>query len=441
MKVAVIGSGVSGIGAAWALSRKHHVTLYESAPRPGGHARTIDVDMGDRSLPVDTGFIVYNERNYPNLVRFFATLGVATKDSDMSFSVTDPATGLEYAGSLSGVLSRKSNLLRPMMWSLLRGIAGFRGEQDRLRAGAVPDNLTIAEYLEQRGYPKAFSSHYLLPLAAAVWSGTGTDVAEMPARTFLAFLANHGLIRLDDRPQWRTVEGGSRVYVERAVAAVDEVLLSHPVVGVERTPQAVAVRDAHGGRRSFDHIVLATHADRSLQILGPSATPAERAIIGSFRYASNRAVVHSDDRLMPRRRSAWSSWNAIGSVAPANTTPVTVTYWMNRLQSLPQDRQVFVSLNPTTEPDPELVIDDVLYQHPQFDAAAGRGQAELGTIQGANRTWFAGAFCGYGFHEDGLQAGLTVAAELGSAAAWHHRIKPMSPAASVAAVRREVIAV
>ncbi|MDJ0497288.1 MAG: FAD-dependent oxidoreductase [Acidimicrobiia bacterium] len=441
MKVAVIGSGISGIGTAWALSKNHHVTLYEAAPRPGGHARTIDVDMGDRSLPVDTGFIVYNERNYPNLVRLFATLGVPTKDSDMSFSVTDPTTGLEYAGSLSGVFARKSNLLRPMMWSLLRGIAGFRGEQDRLRAGAVPDNLTIAEYLEQRGYPKAFSSHYLLPLAAAVWSGTGNDVAEMPARTFLAFLANHGLIRLDDRPQWRTVDGGSRVYVERAVAAVDEVLMSHPVVGVERTAQAVAVTDAQGGRRSFDQIVLATHADRSLQILGPSATPAERAIIGSFRYASNRAVVHSDDRLMPSRRSAWSSWNAIGSVGSANTTPVTVTYWMNRLQSLPQDRQVFVSLNPTTEPDPELVIDDVLYQHPQFDTAAARGQAELGTIQGANRTWFAGAFCGYGFHEDGLQAGLTVAAELGSPALWHHRIRPMSPAATVAAVRPAVVAV
>ena len=441
MRIAVIGSGVSGIGAAWALSKKHHVTLYEAAPRPGGHARTIDVDMGGFVLPVDTGFIVYNEHNYPNLTRLFATLGVSTEDSDMSFSVSDPASGIEYAGSLGGVFAKKSNVLRPAMWSLLRGIGDFRSEQDRLRAGAVPDDVSIGDYLKDRGYPASFASHYLLPLAAAVWSGTGNDVAKMPAKTFLAFLANHGLIKLNDRPQWRTVTGGSRVYVDRAVAAVDEVLLSHPVVGVERNALEVTVTDALGGRRSFDQMVLATHADRSLQILGNAATPAERAIIGSFRYSSNRAVVHSDKGLMPSRRSAWSSWNAIGSVAATNTAPVTVTYWMNRLQSLPQDRQVFVSLNPRSEPDPELIIDDVTYQHPQFDAASAVGQAELPTIQGDNRTWFAGAYCGYGFHEDGLQAGLTVAAELGAAAPWHHRITPRSPAASVAAVRRKDIAV
>jgi predicted NAD/FAD-binding protein len=432
---------VSGIGAAWALARRHHVTLYEAAERPGGHARTIDVDMGGYSLPVDTGFIVYNERNYPNLTQLLATLGVPTTDSDMSFSVSDPATGLEYAGSLGGVFAKKSNLLRPAMWSLLRGVKDFRSERDRLRAGAVPDGISIGDYLQQRGYPRAFASHYLLPLAAAVWSGAGNDVAKMPARTFLAFLANHGLIRLNDRPQWRTVRDGSRVYVERAAAAVDEVLLSHPVIGVERNARSVVITDAHGGSRSFDQMVLATHADSSLQILGDAATSAERSIVGSFRYASNRAVVHSDQRLMPSRRSAWSSWNAIGSVASANTDPVTVSYWMNRLQSIPQDRQIFVSLNPATEPDPALVIDDVTYQHPQFDAASAKAQAELGTIQGDNRTWFAGAFCGYGFHEDGLQAGLTVAAELGAPAPWHHRIRPMSPAASVAAVRRQVVAV
>jgi predicted NAD/FAD-binding protein len=432
---------VSGIGAAWALARRHHVTLYEAAERPGGHARTIDVDMGGYSLPVDTGFIVYNERNYPNLTQLLATLGVPTTDSDMSFSVSDPATGLEYAGSLGGVFAKKSNLLRPAMWSLLRGVKDFRSERDRLRAGAVPDGISIGDYLQQRGYPRAFASHYLLPLAAAVWSGAGNDVAKMPARTFLAFLANHGLIRLNDRPQWRTVRDGSRVYVERAAAAVDEVLLSHPVIGVERNARSVVITDAHGGSRSFDQMVLATHADSSLQILGDAATSAERSIVGSFRYASNRAVVHSDQRLMPSRRSAWSSWNAIGSVASANTDPVMVSYWMNRLQSIPQDRQIFVSLNPATEPDPALVIDDVTYQHPQFDAVSAKGQAELGTIQGDNRTWFAGAFCGYGFHEDGLQAGLTVAAELGAPAPWHHQIRPMSPAASVAAVRRQVVAV
>lgn len=428
------------MGAAWALKSNHHVTLYESANRPGGHARTIDVDMGGYNLAVDTGFIVYNERNYPNLKRLFAALGTETKDSDMSFSVSDPVTGLEYAGSLRGVFAKKSNLLRPMMWSLLKGINEFRSEQQRLLRDLVPGDISISQYLEERGYPGAFGSHYLLPLAAAVWSGTGSDVAQMPASTFVQFLSNHGLIRLDDRPQWRTVSGGSRRYVERAVAGVDEVLLGHPVVEVERDADKVTVLDARGGRRQFDQIVLATHADTSLAILGDSATAAERSIVGSFRYATNRAVVHSDPSLMPERRRAWSSWNAVGSVGAGATAPVTVTYWMNRLQSLPEDRHVFVSLNPQFDPDPATVIDDVLYQHPQFDAASMAGQTDLGFIQGRNRTWFAGAYCGYGFHEDGLQAGLTVAAELGSPAPWHNRIMPKSPAAHVAARKREVIA-
>ncbi len=441
MRIAVVGSGVTGIGAAWALKNNHHVTLYEASPRPGGHARTINVDMGGYELPVDTGFIVYNERNYPNLTRLFATLGVDSKDSDMSFSVTDPASGLEYAGSLTGVLARKSNLLRPGMWSVLRGINTFRGELDRLQAGEVPADISISAYLVRRGYPEMFRTHYLLPLAAAVWSGTGTDVADMPASTFLTFLANHGLIRLTDRPQWRTVVGGSRRYVEKAIAGVDEVLLGHPVVHVERTPAEVTVLDAHGGRRRFDHIVFATHADRSLQILGSDATREEQSIIGAFRYATNRAVVHSDPRLMPKRRGAWASWNAMGSVGPEATNPVTVTYWMNRLQTLPSDREVFVSLNPTMAPAADQVIDDVLYQHPQFDAGSARGQRDLGIIQGRNRTWFAGAYCGYGFHEDGLQAGLTVAAELGSPAPWSHLVTPKSPSAWVAARRPERIAV
>ncbi len=439
MRIAVIGSGITGIGAAWALSREHDVTLYEAENRPGGHARTIDIDMGGYKLPVDTGFIVYNERNYPNLTNFFSYLGVPTKDSDMSFSVSDP-NGLEYAGSVNGIFARSSNLLRPRMWSILRGINEFRSEQGRLADGDVPDGLSIADYLVHRRYPRAFASHYLLPLAAAVWSGTGDDVAKMPARTFLSFLANHGLLRLTDRPQWRTVSGGSRRYINAALAGVDELLLGRPVQSVVRDSDGVAISDTTGDRRRFDQVVLATHADTSLRILGSAATPQERDIVGSFRYAPNRAVVHSDSRLMPTRRRAWSSWNAIGAVTSAATNPVTVTYWMNRLQSLPEDRQVFVSLNPTLEPRQEHIIDDVLFQHPQFSTASERGQRDLGLIQGDNRTWFAGAYCGYGFHEDGLQAGLTVAAQLGAPAPWATRITPMSPAAKVTMRRRQLVA-
>jgi predicted NAD/FAD-binding protein len=440
MRIAVVGSGITGIGAAWALSKKHDVTLYEAEDRPGGHARTIDIDMGGYSLPVDTGFIVYNERNYPNLSRFFALLGVATKDSDMSFAVSDPERRLEYAGSVNGILADKRNLFRPHMWSILRGIKEFRGEQARLVTGDVPDGLSIADYLTHRGYPAAFASHYLLPLAAAVWSGTGDDVARMPARTFLNFLANHGLLRLTDRPQWRTVTGGSRNYVSRALASVDEVLLNRPVRAITRDTDGVDLVDGTGDRRRFDHVVFATHADTSLRILGDAATAEESEIVGSFRYAPNRAIVHSDSRLMPKRKRVWSSWNAIGAVTSDAKNPVTVTYWMNRLQSLPEDRQIFVSLNPTIEAREEHIIDDVMFQHPQFNAASERGQRDLGTIQGENRTWFAGAYCGYGFHEDGLQAGLTVAAQLGAPAPWADQITPMSPAAVVAQRARESIA-
>ncbi len=440
MNIAVVGSGITGIGAAWALKSHHHVTLYEAESRPGGHARTIEIDMGGSILPVDTGFIVYNERNYPNLTNLFASLGTDTTASDMSFSVSDPSTGIEYAGSVGGILANKTNIVRPQMWSILRGIKEFRTEQERLAIGEVPDGLSISEYLMYRRYPRGFASHYLLPLAAAVWSGTGDDVAQMPARTFLNFLANHGLLRLNDRPQWRTVSGGSRRYVNRALAGVDEVLLNRPVIAVDRTPEEVTIHDGSGESRSFDQVVLATHADTSMRILGEGATNPEREIIGAFRYATNRAVVHSDNRLMPRRRKTWSSWNAIGAVTPQAANPVTVTYWMNRLQSLPEDRQIFVSLNPSTEPHADEVIDDVLYQHPQFDMASQRAQRDLGLIQGDNRTWFAGAYCGYGFHEDGLQAGLTVAAQLGAPAPWADRITPMSPAATVALRRAQRVA-
>ncbi len=435
MKIAVVGSGISGIGAAWALKNRHDVTLYEADNRPGGHTRTIDIDMGGYSHPVDTGFIVYNERNYPNLTNLFAVLGTPTIDSDMSFAVSDRNTGIEYAGSLGGIFAKPSNLARPRMWSILRGINEFRTEQARLERGEVPDGLSISDYLLHRQYPDAFGSHYLLPLAAAVWSGTGDDVAKMPARTFLNFLANHGLLRLNDRPQWRTVAGGARSYVSRALSGVDEILLGRPVVALERTADSVTVVDGNGDRREFDQVVLATHADTSMKILGDSATDQEREIIGSFRYSYNRAIVHSDAALMPRRKGTWSSWNAIGAVTAEATAPVSVTYWMNRLQSLPEDRQIFVSLNPSIEPRDEHVIDDVMFQHPQFDAKSSRAQQELGLVQGRNRTWFAGAWAGYGFHEDGLQSGLTVAAQLGAPAPWADRISPMSPAAQFALAR------
>jgi predicted NAD/FAD-binding protein len=263
----------------------------------------------------------------------------------------------------------------------------------------------------------------------------------MPAGTFLRFLANHGLLRLDDRPPWRTVAGGSRRYLDKALAKVDEVLLGTAVIAIDRDADSVSVTDSRGRTRKYDQLVMATHADTSLRVLGADATAAERRIMGAFRYAPNRAIIHSDDRLMPHRRSAWASWNVAGAVTRDAAHPVAVTYWMNRLQSLPPTRQVFVSLNPAIHPRPESVIDDVWFSHPQFDAGTSNAQRELGTIQGEHRTWFAGAYCGYGFHEDGLQAGLTVAAQLGSGAPWIDKITPRSPAASVVLRKRSVVSV
>ena len=438
MRIAVVGAGVTGLGAAWALSRRHHVTLFESGSQLGGHARTIDVEMGDRSVPVDTGFIVYNERNYPNLTALFDHLAVATESSDMSFSAASLDGGFEYAGRLSGLFAQRRNLVRPEMWGIVRGIVRFRGEKRRLQAGAIDPSISLSRYLDREGYPEAFGSRYLLPLAAAVWSGAVDDVGAMPMGTFLRFLDNHGLVSLDDRPSWRTVSGGSREYVGRIAESIDEVLTSRPVREVARHADGVSIRDGAGEIRRFDHVVMASHADTSLRLLGDAATWMERDVLSAFHYAENRAVVHRDESVMPQRRSVWSSWNSL--VGIGSDRPVGVTYWMNRLQNLDPRFPVFVSLNPVVEPDPDLVLDSVQYSHPQFDAVSARAQARLGEIQGADRIWFCGAFAGHGFHEDGLQAGLTVAEALGSPAPWANRIRPVSPAARHAAPRRRPVA-
>ena len=435
MRIAVVGAGIAGLGAAWSLSRRHHVTLYESGTHLGGHARTIDVEMGQRTVPVDTGFIVYNERNYPNLGAFFDHLGVPTEPSDMSFSVASLDGGFEFGGRLGGLFAQKRNLVRPEMWGVVRGILRFRGEKRRMQRGIVDPDLPLATYLETEGYPAAFGSHYLLPLAAAVWSGAVDDVGAMPIGTFLRFLDNHGLVSLDDRPSWRTVSGGSRVYVERAARSISDILIGRPVRQVARRVDGLVIGDAADEERVFDHVVMATHADAALRILGDAATWEERDVLSAFRYADNRAVAHRDVSLMPRRRSVWSSWNSMGVIDAADDRPVGVTYWMNRLQNLDPSYPVFVSLNPILEPDPRLVLDEVQYDHPQFDAVSERAQRRLGDIQGADRIWFSGAYAGHGFHEDGLQAGLTVAAALGSPAPWADRITPMSPAAEHAAPR------
>jgi predicted NAD/FAD-binding protein len=435
MKIAVVGSGVAGIGAAWALSARHNVTLIEAEDRLGGHSRTLDVELNGDFVSVDTGFIVYNERNYPNLVNLLSTLKIETVGSDMSFAVSLEDASLEYAGRAGGMFSDARSVVDPAVWGLVRGIVRFRGEAKRLEAGLVPETIDVYEYLLSRGYPRSFIDRYLMPLASAVWSGTRNDARAMPAASFLRFLDNHGLIRVTDRPEWRTVDGGSRSYVDRAVKEITRVHSGRRVRSLRRTAGGVDLADDVGTVERYDQVVLATHADTSLRILGDQASDAERRTLAPFRYGVNEVVLHTDTSAMPRRRRLWSSWNAIERTEDDGSRPVSVSYWMNRLQPLETDTEMFVTLNPGNTIDDDQVLDRWVTAHPQFDLATDKAQREVPTIQGADGVWFAGAYLGHGFHEDGLQSGLTVAAALGSPAPWQGAIVPRSPAAQNAAPR------
>lgn len=441
MRIAVIGSGVAGIGAAWALSATHDVTLFEANERVGGHSRTLEVEVDGRLQPVDTGFIVYNERNYPNLVEFFDILGVDTEESDMSFAVSTDDGNVEYGGRLGAMFSKPRSLFDRRIWDIVGGISRFRSEKEQLENGLVPEDVSIGEYLESRGYPHGFSAYYLMPLASAVWSGTRNNAEDMPARTFLGFLNNHGLISLVDRPQWRTVSGGSREYVERAIKEITRVHTERGVTSVVRHADGVEVTDVYGDTEVFDHVVFATHADVTLSILGEAASDDERRILSAFRYDTNEVVLHTDISAMPANRRVWSAWNGIERTSDDGTNPVSVSYWMNRLQNIDTDTDVVVTLNPGTTVDPSTVIDRWVAMHPQFDVDTDAAQAEIPTIQGRDRIWFAGAHLGYGFHEDGLQSGLTVAAALGSPAPWHDDIVPASTAAVHAMPAKERVAI
>jgi len=405
------------MGAAWALSRDHQVTLFEAEGRLGGHANTFDLPDGDGSVPVDTGFIVYNERNYPNLVRLFEEASVRTEPSDMSFAVSIGRGKFEYKGSATGLLAQPSNLLRPSYANMVRDILRFNREAAALLGSGSRE--TTGEFLKRENYSKHFIDDFLLPMIGCIWSSNLDEMLSYPAETLVGFLDNHGLLQVRDRPRWRTVTGGSREYISRLRLEQDaDVRLASPVAQVFRDDNGVTVRTPRGSDEVFDQVVFATHADTTLAILGSDATPEERATLGSFRYQDNTAVLHRDPSLMPVRRRAWSSWNylAEGRSDKDRQGRVSLTYWMNRLQNLRTAEPVFVTLNPTREPrDPVATFD---YCHPIYDSAAVDAQSRLTDIQGSDRLWFAGAWRGYGFHEDGLRSGLEVAAALGSPAPW-----------------------
>ena len=410
--IAVIGTGIAGMSAAWLLNQAHHVTVYEQASRPGGHSNTIDVENENGATPVDMGFIVYNPATYPNLVALFRHLDVPTHASDMSFAVSLRGGALEYAGTdLNGLFAQRRNLVNPRFWSMLRDLLRFYRQAPHDVHRCAADHQSLGDYLAAHGYNNAFIRDHLLPMAAAIWSTPPDRMADYPASAFLRFCDNHGLLRIRRRPQWRTVTGGSRAYVQRLTAPfATRIRLGRGVRQIWRQPNRVRLIDTQGLESWYDHVVVATHADQALHMLA-DPSDAETELLGAINYRPNDAVMHRDATLMPRRRRAWCSWNYIGVNAQGQDA-MCASYWMNQLQSLHAIDPIFVTLNPHRAPDPRSVIHQETFDHPQFDAAALKAQRNLWSLQGQRRTWYCGAYFGAGFHEDGLQAGLAVAEAL-----------------------------
>ena len=410
---------MAGLGAAWLLQRDHDVTVFEAAPRVGGHAHTVSVEINGESTWVDTGFIVYNDVNYPNLIKLFDALGVPTEPSNMSFSVS-VGRRFEYAGSVGGLLADPLNALRPRMWRLLGDIRRFYATAPSLLNEQADEELTLGAYLTGEGYSEAFVRDHLLPMGAAIWSCTPDDMLGFPAVSFVRFFENHGLLRLKGRPAWRTVSGGSRNYVSRLTEPfADRIRTNCPVHAVRRYPKKVTLT-TNNGNQDFDQVVIAIHGDQALELLRHDASGDERRLLGAFRYQSNVAVLHGDTEFMPRRRGAWSSWNYL--VDDENrSAPPAVTYWMNRLQNIDSSKPLFVSLNPPRLPAEALRYGVFEYDHPVFSADAIRAQASFDRLQGQRRTWFCGSYHGYGFHEDALTSACHVATALGVRPDWWGR--------------------
>ena len=412
LNVAVIGAGIAGLSAAWLLSGKHQVTLFEADHRLGGHAHTADAPGHNGTVPVDTGFIVYNEGNYPNFTALLEHLDVPSLNADMSLSVSLDNGAFEYSSfGLGGVFAQKRNLLSPRFWRLLLDITRFfytaAADVAELERNATP----LDDYLKAKGFGPAFRDDHLLPQAAAIWSTPLDQIGSYPAASLIRFFLNHGMMTIAGRGLWRTVEGGSRAYVAKLSAAYQgEVRKGVRVAGVRRDVNGVELRLAGGSRERFDEVVIATHGDAALALLD-DPTPDEQRLLGAFKYSRNLIALHTDTVLMPKRRAAWTSWNHIGMrAAPGEGS---VTYWMTRLQSLKNAPDLFATLNPNKEIAADKLIKTEVYDHPLFDAGAIAAQQQIWDVQGVRRTWFCGSYLGHGFHEDALQSGLAVAEQLG----------------------------
>jgi predicted NAD/FAD-binding protein len=421
-KVAVVGSGISGLGAAHALREGAELTLFEAGDYFGGHTHTVDVTLpaagGATTWGVDTGFLVFNERTYPQLIRLFRELGVPTARTDMSFSVQsrDGVRRLEWNGAdLNTVFAQRRNLLNWRFLRMLREVLRFNRLATALAEAGADASGELAQplgrWLDAQGFSAEFRDWYFLPMMACIWSCPTAQMLEFPVATMVRFCHNHGLIQVNGRPQWWTVPGGARRYVEKIVAGIADRRLATPVRRIERDAQGATVHTDHGAER-FDHVVMATHSDQALSLLGqPSAD--EARVLGAIRYQPNRAVLHTDVSVLPASRRAWAAWNyERAPVRAQEDSRVCLHYLLNKLQPLPFEQPVVVSLNPLREIDPRHVLGDFKYAHPVFDLGAIAAQRELPALQGRQRTWFCGAWTGYGFHEDGLKSGLAVADQL-----------------------------
>lgn len=412
MKIAIIGAGISGLVVAFKLHPLHDVTLLEANAYVGGHTNTVDVDVDGERHAIDTGFIVYNDWTYPNFIQLLDELQVASQPTEMSFSVRDDRSGLEYNGhSLSTLFAQRRNLWCPRFYRMLADILRFNRDAPRLLANC-DDQTTVGEFLEHHRYSRMFAEQYLKPMGAAIWSCPTGTFSRFPIRFITEFYSNHGLLNLRHRPTWRVITGGSRTYVEAMISRFrDRIRLNTPVRCVRRFQDRVEIRLDHGEPESFDHVIFACHSDQALRLLGHDATPVERELLGAFPYSRNVAVLHTDSTMLPRTRRAWASWNY--RVTGEESAPATVTYNMNILQGIRSPRTFCVTLNDESQIDPNRVLRRFEYHHPIFTTQRAASQSRHGELLTANRSSFCGAYWGNGFHEDGVNSALAVCRELG----------------------------